>query len=397
MKNFFTIIILLLSLGLSAQPYNNEWINFSNTYYKFQVGATGLYRIPQSVLATAGLGNVPVQNYQLFRNGQEVPIYTSAASGTLGSSDYIEFWGQMNDGVPDVPLYYNPAYQHTKYKSLQTDTAVYFLTVNSTGNTFHYQTVTNDPTSSSLTPAPYFMYTVGTYYSNNINPGYAQIVGEYIYSSSYDIGEFWSSLAIAPGSPLSDYQAGLSVYNGGPNASIKFGMVGTADNVRTVQLAVNGTVLADTVMNSFNDLLTTRPVPLSLLAGNSATVNFTNNSPVSTDRMVASFYELTYPRQFYFAGQPNFIFQLPANGAGYWLNITGVPLVTIPILYDMTNGLRYPATVNAGVCSFLLQGSTANMNLVLVDEDPYVLKKIKFGCQQNGNLPQIRQSNKRRR
>ena len=56
MKNFFTILILLFSLGLSAQPYNNEWINFSNTYYKFKVGSTGVYRIPQSVIAGAGLG-----------------------------------------------------------------------------------------------------------------------------------------------------------------------------------------------------------------------------------------------------------------------------------------------------------------------------------------------------
>ena len=67
-----------------------------------------MYRIPQSVLAGAGLGNVPVQNFQLFRNGKEVPIYTTAASGTLGPGDYIEFWGQMNDGVPDAPLYRNP-------------------------------------------------------------------------------------------------------------------------------------------------------------------------------------------------------------------------------------------------------------------------------------------------
>jgi hypothetical protein len=115
MKTFFTILVLLLSLGLSAQPYNNEWINFSNTYYKFKVGADGLYRIPQSVLAAAGLGSVPVQNYQLFRNGKEVPIYTSAQSGTLGTNGYIEFWGRMNDGVPDAPLYYNPVYQHTKH------------------------------------------------------------------------------------------------------------------------------------------------------------------------------------------------------------------------------------------------------------------------------------------
>jgi hypothetical protein len=378
LKFFFTIVILLFGLGLSAQPYNNEWINFSNTYYKFKVGTNGVYRIAQPVLASAGLGNVPVQNFQLFRNGKEVPIYTSAASGTLGASDYIEFWGQINDGVADAPLYYNAAYQHTQHWSLETDTAVYFLTVNLTGNTFHYQNMPNNPAGSPLTPAAYFMYTAGSYFKGEINPGFAQVVGEDIFSSSYDIGEFWSSGSIYPGSPFADQQNNLYVYGSGPNASIKFGMVGDADDVRTVQLAVNGTVLADTVMNSFNDLQTSRPVPLSLINGSSATVTFVNNSGVSTDWMVASFYELTYPRQFNFGGQENFAFQLPANGAGYLLNISNLALAgPTPVLYDMTNGLRYTAVVGSGnVCSFVLPGSAANMNLVLVNEDPTILQNV---------------------
>ncbi len=183
MKNFFTLLLLLLSLGLAAQSYNNEWIDFSKTYYKFTVGATGLYHIPQPVLAAAGLANVPVQNFQLFRNGQEVPIYPSVASGVLGSSDYIEFWGQMNDGVPDAPLYRSPGYQHTQHSSLETDTAAFFLTVNPTGSTFHYLNTVNDPASSPLSPEPYFMYTTGSYFrAGGVNPGFAQVIGEYIYS-----------------------------------------------------------------------------------------------------------------------------------------------------------------------------------------------------------------------
>src|SRR5579872_5737 len=159
MKKIFTILLLLVTLGLTAQNYNNEWIDYSKTYYKFKVGANGLYRISQSVLAANGMGSVSVQNFQLFRNGQEVPIYTSVSSGTLGSSDYIEFWGHINDGDPDVPLYRSPAYQHTKHWSLETDTAVYFLTVNPTGTAFHFVNTTNDVTGSTLTPEPCFQYT----------------------------------------------------------------------------------------------------------------------------------------------------------------------------------------------------------------------------------------------
>ncbi|MBS1973554.1 MAG: hypothetical protein JST13_04330, partial [Bacteroidetes bacterium] len=343
--------------------------------YKFNVGADGLYRIPQSVLAGAGLGNVPAQNFQLFRNGQEVPIYTSVASGILGSSDYIEFWGQMNDGAADKPLYVNPAYQHTTKWSLETDTAAYFLTVNVTGAPFHFNNTTNDTTGNLLAPEPYFMYTTGTYYKSMINPGYAQYVGTNIYSSVYDMGEFWSSGYIYPypsGSPaLTDTKNNLYVYAPGPNASFRFGAVGCVDNARRYQALINGTVVADTVMNSFNDLVTSASIPLSLINSGTASVAFRNNCLVSSsDRAVASFYEINYPRQFNFNNQSNFYFELPAKVAGYYLTITNFNQGgALPVLYDLTNGSRYTAIGGSGNFYFILPGSASSRKLVMVSED----------------------------
>ncbi|MBS1662989.1 MAG: hypothetical protein JST68_18235 [Bacteroidetes bacterium] len=385
MKNFFTLVLLLLTLGLSAQNYNNEWIDFSKTYYKFKVGSTGLYRIPQSVLAGAGMGSVDARNFQLFRNGKEVPIYTTVASGALGSSDYIEFWGLKNDGAPDNPLYRSPAYQHTQALSLETDTAVYFLTVNTTGATFRQRDTVNNVSGSVLTPEPYLTYTTATYFkspSNFPNPGFAQIVGEYIYSSSYDIGEFWATDAIGPGGPYSDTKNSLNVYTGGgtSNASIKFGLAGAADNARTIQVSVNGSQVDNETMNSFNDLLTTKTVPLAALAGGGgvATVTFTNSSAVGSDRMVASFYELTYPRTWNFNGQNNFAFELPGKSSGYLLNITNFAIAggSTPVLYDLTGGARYTAVVNAGTLSFALGGFTATHKFILVNEDPSTVKTV---------------------
>ncbi len=288
MKKIFTIVLLLFTLGLAAQTYNNEWIDFSKTYYKFKVGQTGLYRIPEAVLASAGLANVPAQDFQLFRNGKEVPVYTSVPNGVLGGADYVEFWGCINDGAPDNPLYRNPAYQHTQHWSLETDTAVYFLTVNPAGAAFHYINTTNDTTGTTLTVEPWFLYKAGGYFKTQINPGFAQIIGEYVYSSSYDIGEFWSTAFIAPGSPLTDVQNNLFVYAGGPDATLKFGMTGCADNTRTIHVAVNNTAVADTEMDSFSDYLSTKPVPLGLISGGAANIQFTNNCSNPTDRTVAS-------------------------------------------------------------------------------------------------------------
>ena len=381
MKRFVTFLFLLAALNVAAQSYNNEWIDVSKTYYKFKVGATGLYRISSAVLAANGMSGVPAQNFQLFRNGQEVPIYTSVASGPLGGTDYIEFWGQMNDGVPDKPLYRSPSYQHTTKWSLETDTAVYFLTVNPTGSTFHSYDAVNNVSGSTLTPEPWFWYTSGSYFRNGgVNPGFAQVVGEYIYSSSYDIGEWWSTPAIAPGTPYTSTQTNLFPYTGGgaPAPTLKFGAAGAADDVRTIQVTVNGTSIGDTAMNSFYDVLTTWPVQTSAISGGSISVGFINNSAVTTDRMVASFYELNYPRLFNFGGQSNFSFQLPAKSAGYLLSITnfGISGSATPVLYDLTYGNRYTAVVSGSTLQFALPGSSATTSFVLVNEDPGTVTNV---------------------
>lgn len=387
MKKLFTfILLLLLSAGAFAQAYNNEWIDFSKTYFKFKVGATGLYRIPQSVISGAGMGGVLGQNFQLFRNGKEVPIFVNTGNPAvpLGGSDYIEFWGLKNDGVPDNPLYRSSTYQHTQQLSLETDTAVFFLVENTSGNAFHYTNVPNNVAGSLLSPETSFQYTAGSYFKSiygTPNPGFAQYVGEYLYSSSYDIGEFWASDLIYPASPFSDTKNNLFPYTGAgaPDASIKFGMAGAADYPRTVQVSVNGTTVDNESLVSFNDLLTTKTVPLSAISGGTINVTFTNIDPtVSQDRVVASFYELTYARQWNFGGQSNFTFQLPAKSSGYLLNITNFAISggNSPILYDMTDGSRYTGVVSGGTVSFAVAGLSNTHTFVLVNEDASTIKTV---------------------
>ena len=97
---FTSLLLQFVSFGFS-QPYFNEWIRYDQTYYKFKVGKSGLYRISQSTLEAAGLGSVQVENLELWRNGERVPFYPSVASGVLPANGFLEFWGQPNDGKPD--------------------------------------------------------------------------------------------------------------------------------------------------------------------------------------------------------------------------------------------------------------------------------------------------------
>ena len=306
MRKIFTLCLILIAGSAIAQPYNNEWIDYSKTYYKFKVTADGLYRIPAAVLAGAGLSAADAKDFQLFRNGVEVPVYTSVSSGPLSPTDYIEFWGQMNDGKADKPLYRNPAYQHTDKWSLQSDTAVYFLTLNPSGISFHYNNVPNDTTSnilpvrnpiSCIQPAlisELRLIRDWQLFLNNI----------FIHPLTMSVN---SGVRIFPPRVLllSDNQNNLFIYSGGPQANLKFGAAGCSDTLRNIQVKVNNIVVKDTSLNSFSDIVSNVSHSACVLKYCSHTsFEFINNSQALTyaDRLVVSFYELTYPRQFNFGG-----------------------------------------------------------------------------------------------
>lgn len=370
MKKLCTLLILLYCTGAIAQQYNNEWIDYTKTYYKFRTNRTGLVRIPQTTLAGIGWGTTPAEQFKLWRNGQEVALYTSAVSGVLPANGYIEFWAQANDGKADKPLYRDPTYQHTDKLSLQTDTAVYFLTVDPASINLRYSDAANNVATNSLPAEPYFMYTTGTYFQDAINPGFAAVIGEYVYSSSYDKGEFFATADIRSSSPRTDRQQNLNAYTSGPGAQLKFGAVGNALNTRTVQVLVNGTLIKDTACDYFNDVIATAQVPISQLSSGTADFTFANTSAIASDRMVVSFYELTYPRKFDFGNASNFSFTLPSSSTGYFLQIANFSYgATPPVLYDQNSLQRFTGDISTpGTVKFALPPAPER-KLVLVNEE----------------------------
>src|SRR6185312_13207567 len=297
MKKLIALSFIFICGIAGAQTYSNNWIDYNKTYYKFSIGTDGLYHITQSALNSSGLSNIPAEQFQLWRNGAEVPLYTSVSTGPLPANGYIEFWGQTNDGKMDTKLYINPDYQLSDHYSLQTDTAAYFLTVNPAGNNLRFSDAANNVSGTTLSPEPYFMNVKGNYFKNQINPGFASLVGSYVYSSSYDIVEVWTSNDIYPAQPLQAGFNNLNVYTGGPGFSVKFGVAGNAYNERNVRVKVFTSVIDDESMPYFNYLKKdVTNLPISLLSDpNNVSIFFENTSSVSTDRMVVSFDEITYP------------------------------------------------------------------------------------------------------
>ncbi len=368
MKRILALLLFLSSLSAVGQ-YNNEWIRHSQTYFKFKVGAKGLYRISKSTLDAAGIGNTSVEFFELWRNGKPVPFFTTSSSGPLASNGYIEFWGEENDGEADKPLYRNPNYQHTTKTSLQTDTAVYFLSINTNQSGIRYTDPGNDVAGNVLPAEPYFVHKAATYYRQAMSKGFAAVIGEYVYSASYDKGEFWSSSAIRPATPLTTTHSNLHVYASGPNASLRYGAMGDALNARNLRVQVNGNLLVDTIMDYFNDVHTSVTVPLAMIGSNSAAVRFENTSAVTTDRLVISYFELSYPRTFDFDNTKYFKFSLPASGAKY-LEITNFNYgSTAPVLLNLTTGQRITADISTpGTVKIVVPAGGAR-DFVLVNQE----------------------------
>ncbi|HTL09627.1 MAG TPA: C25 family cysteine peptidase [Chitinophagaceae bacterium] len=372
MKKLLTLFLLLYGSYSYAQSFNNEWIDYSKTYYKFKSNRTGLFRIPQSTLAGIGWSAIPSEQFKLWRNGQEVTLYASSA-GVLPGNGYLEFWGEANDGKPDRVLYRDPVFQHTDKLSLQTDSVVYFLTVDAATTNRRFSDDPNNVSANTLPAEPYFMYTAGTYFRSQINPGFAEVIGENVYSSSYDKGEFYSTPDIRPGAPVTDRQNNLFAFTTGPAVTLKFGAVGNALNTRTIRASVNTTLVKDTTCDYFNDIVVSTSFPASLLASGAADVTFADNATSTTtnDRMVVSFYEMTYPRKFDFANADNFKFNLPATGTGYFLQISNFRYGAVaPVLYDLVYQRKYTGDISTpGLVQFVLPAATLTRNFVLVNEE----------------------------
>ncbi|RYF97315.1 MAG: hypothetical protein EOO00_00475, partial [Chitinophagaceae bacterium] len=299
----------------------------------------------------------------------------------LGAGDYIEFWGEMNDGKPDNALYREPDYQLNDGWSLQTDTAAFFLTVNTSGNNLRLVNTNNDVAGNTLPADPFFMHTETSYKKAAINAGRAEVViTTSVYSSSYDYGEGYIGNNIANGAFELTTFSNLNVYTGtgAPQAEVRINLSGNAMNQRRYKVSLNGDSIYGQSLDFYEYAKSGKAVPVSMIASNTANIQVTNAGVVPNDRMATAKVELYYPRRFQFGNAVNFPFELPANTAGNYLEIAGFTFNGVaPVLYDLTNGRRYVVDIsNPALLKVALLPSSVNRKLILVSEAASNIKTV---------------------
>ena len=107
-KNLLLILFSVIFFSAYTQPYENSWINYNQEYYKIKVWQNGINRISQQTLVFSGFSTFGIdpRKIQLYHNGVEQYIYIQGESdGVFDATDFIEFYGQPNDGAFDQKLY----------------------------------------------------------------------------------------------------------------------------------------------------------------------------------------------------------------------------------------------------------------------------------------------------
>lgn len=361
MKRLLLLFVLCWSYAslLYAQPYGNEWINYSNNYFKIKVKEEGLVRIPFSTLSSAGLSGLAGSGFKVFLKGQEIPIYVTS-NATFGSTDYIEFYGNGNDGELDTRLFQNPNWQLHDYRSSFSDTIGYYLVWDNSSPGQRYQQTTNN-LAGAPAAEPYFMHTSRLIHWNIFNSGKPfRLGGANNNYPDFEEGEGFCSSQISTGGTQTYNLSTPSEYNGAgaPNASFRSKLIGRSNNFGQIpdhntSIRIGGTEYANVTYEGYETLPVTRLVFLSNISSPVTQIQYQSLGG-SPDNFSVAFSELIYPRIFDFGNATKFKFTLNNNALTY-LEIGNFNGGTAPVLYDLTNQRRYFPIFEGGVYKVKLE------------------------------------------
>ena len=323
---FLTIGFLSVSTAIS-QPFGNEWINFNQEYFKIEVEENGIYRLTFDQLNNAGfpVSTIDPRRIQIFSKGIEQAIHIEGQSdGNFDTGDYIDFYGEKNDGSTDTELYVSPEAQPHTYYNLFSDKGVYYLTYKLSSesgiriDSFFENNVDGIAEEASYTHEMLELFT------NNYNEGQSYSSGNEVVLSQYDLSEGWNGDYVSRGSSLN--YTFTSVINGVTSSgkpTLEVLLVGGNNN------AHNGDVLAgpssaalrslgSVDFNKDEHILFSSEIEWAdISASGELVVNVSvNGVSGQADRMAFAYVKLSYPRTFDLANADRQVLALDANGSG---------------------------------------------------------------------------------
>ncbi len=329
--NYHRLIVLLLLVTsicggefACAQSMGNEWIDYSQRYWKIPIANDGLYTVNYQQLVNSGfpVNSVNPKYIQIYGRGKQCSLKIAGEDdGTFDAPDFIEFYAKGNDAWLDSLVYDSPNYLPNPKYSLFNDTAHYFITV---GAELGLRTALSALNNfSDFVPRNYCRVISSKEFHAEYLIGKQDING--ISLPTYDVAEGWFAQRFPKGGNHTTNIPSAGAYTGADaqpaevkcisaSASIAIGFPNHHLQVgwgSPLQIVVD-TSYYGYQLNNFNF-----QIPPSLLGTTQTSITHRSidDLGVATDFHAVSYVELNYPHTFDFEDSQSFYFSLdnPAN------------------------------------------------------------------------------------
>ncbi|MEM1325254.1 MAG: C25 family cysteine peptidase [Bacteroidota bacterium] len=372
-----TLLTLLFSFCLlsvaSAQmvidgvsKYGDEWLQgkYNQPFFKVQLDQNGIYRVTHAdiVGADASVTLPDVSEIQVYFRGEEIPVHVEG-TGTFSTGEYIEFYGQKNDGWMDQFLYVEDDMQMNTSYSMFTDMSAYFITWNTGIPGMRYSNYT---ASGSPTAEVYCWKTVQEVWTDGYGRGETFTGGtstasqadgispRYYTAEGYRSGDFSETQSYAISTP--------QAYIGTPQATVSH-RFHTQFGQHQMQYSVGNTSFNSATFSNWEVREESFAVSATDI-GATTTINVSN-----AEEFRSASATIEYPHTFDFENTDYFEFVLNSSAGEQYIEVTNFNIGTAtPILYDLTNGTRVLMTNTAGTLSATLPASTDKRQCVLVSD-----------------------------
>lgn len=398
MKQFrlTSIVLLLLTLipiDSNAQTFGNEWINYSQSYYKFPIVEDGVYRLDYNALNSANipLSSFQSENIQIFGKEQEIPIHIEdGGDNSIDPGDYILFYAEGNDGWLDSSMYQNPDHIGNPEYSLYNDTLIYFFTWNSSTNNLRFTVETDVNFSAFGNVADYITYNATVFGSVNYHEG---IRTTYASSSFYTSGEGWGSprrngtgtgytpevLNVNTPFPYTGPGAPNALFTGRSVSASNAQPVGGVNHHLQWEFGTSNTVLLDTTWLGYNQIRCNESVSPTLISNGTTpiTMRIPNTLGFATDFQGFQYLNLNYPRELNFNGQNELTFHVNNDPQGkVRLDFTNVGTSNVVAMVFGDTPRMIPFAANGSFFSTLIPNSTNGSDQMVVVKDVSLINDI---------------------
>ncbi|MFB6306911.1 MAG: C25 family cysteine peptidase, partial [Flavobacteriales bacterium] len=343
-------MLLFIQHSVFPQTYGNEWIDYGQTYYTFQIEQESIHRIDKSTLANAGVpvNSIDPRNIQIFGREKEIPIYIKGeGDGSFDSGDFIEFYAKANDGWIDSLVYERDSVEIANpHFSLYNDRVNYFLTWNNSTNNKRVDKVSDFSFASYPSPSYLWkkrvMSASGQYLRGVMNSSSSS-------SSLFSESEGWFGSSFGKstqGNMSSDTRSFYTgnAYTGGsaPDATVST-ISGTRNSASSNDLNhhlqitySSGFTAVDTSYEGYQLNKFTFTIPGNRLNDPTTSIKHQviDDLGVSTDLQAVSTIEFSYPQTMALNNQSQYKFSVPF--------LSGNSKVTLNLQdFDASNALLY--------------------------------------------------------